>query len=435
MAFNEEPSSAPTVTCSQGTVSGIQRETGAAFLGIPFAEPPVGELRFQAPVSVKSWDGVLEATAYGATAQKRGFPIAAIPEPSIPGDDILSLNVFTPAVGDTAAASAEKYGEKLPVLVWIHGGGFKAGSPASPWYDGAAFNRDGVVTLTIAYRLGFDGFGVIDGCPNNRGVRDMICALEWVRDNIADFGGDPERVTIAGQSAGGGSVLALLASPAARGLFHGVISESGAYRTFPLEASAQAARRVAEINGVPATYEGYCSLSEDAILDAQEQVEQELNVMPTNQAELVSTLFPKIVMQDLPFSPVADGEILPADTEAALRESADIPLLIGTTSHEFTFFGGVYSQTAQGVDVDAVLREGLGELAESYQAAWPELSGYDLLGQLVSEHVFRVPALRFALYRDESPAWLYNFSLPNADGLSLHCGELPFTFDCLHSAP
>ena len=116
----------------------------------------------------------------------------------------------------------------LPVLVYIHGGGFTGGSPASPWYDGRAFNRDGVVTVTVSYRLGFDGFGHIAGAPSNRGVRDWIAALEWVRDNIAAFGGDPSRVTIAGQSAGGGAVLTLLGMPAAQDLFHSAWALSGA---------------------------------------------------------------------------------------------------------------------------------------------------------------------------------------------------------------
>ena len=116
----------------------------------------------------------------------------------------------------------------LPVLVWIHGGGYFAGSPASPWYDGASFNRDGVVTVSISYRLGFDGFGWIADAPSNRGVRDWLLALQWVQDNIANFGGDPSRVTIAGQSAGGGAVLTLLGMPAAQHLFHSVWALSGA---------------------------------------------------------------------------------------------------------------------------------------------------------------------------------------------------------------
>ena len=197
-------SDTPVVEGRQGAIRGFCRDTGstadagyprsAAFLGIPFAEAPVGERRFAAPVPAAGWDGVREATGFGPTAQRRPFAeVTAIPEPSFPGDSTLNVNVFTPAPGEQDA--------RLPVLVWIHGGGFKAGSPSSPWYDGLAFNRDGVVTVSISYRLGFDGFGWIPDAPHNRGLLDQIEALRWIRDNIAAFGGDPDRLTIAGQSA------------------------------------------------------------------------------------------------------------------------------------------------------------------------------------------------------------------------------------------
>ena len=183
-----------------------------AFLGIPYAEAPVGALRFAAPIPRKRWTGIRNATAYGPTSQRRPFDaLEMIPEPSIPGDDVLGLNVFTPAPNLPSA--------KLPVLVWIHGGGYVGGSPASPWYNGKSFNARGIVTVSIGYRLGFDGFAYIEDAPApaNRGLLDQILALHWVRENIAQFGGDPNRVTIAGQSAGGGSVLCLMASPRARG--------------------------------------------------------------------------------------------------------------------------------------------------------------------------------------------------------------------------
>ncbi|PHP53534.1 carboxylesterase family protein [Actinomyces ruminis] len=213
----------PGTSVADATSAASARFTrSAAFYGIPFAEPPVDSLRFLAPVPRGRWDGVREATRPGPTPQRRPFgETTAIPEPSIPGDDILSVNVFTPAPGDAGA--------HLPVLVWIHGGGFYAGSPASPYYDGAAFNRDGVVTVSVSYRLGLDGFGWIpdSDAPVNRGILDQILALEWVRENIAAFGGDPEQVTIGGQSAGGASALVLLNSPRVRGLFSRVICESG----------------------------------------------------------------------------------------------------------------------------------------------------------------------------------------------------------------
>ena len=247
----------PVVGYDQGTVRGRWRDTGpggpyarsAAFLGLPFAEPPVGPLRFAAPVPAGSWTGIRDATAYGPTAQRRQLAeVTAIPEPSIPGEATLNVNVFTPAPGDRDA--------RLPVFVWIHGGGYKAGSPASPWYDGRAFNRDGVVTVTLSYRLGFDGFGWIPDAPHNRGLLDQIEALRWVRRHIAAFGGDPERVTIGGQSAGGGSVWALLVSPPARGLFAAGISHSGALDVQPGEVAEANGRALAEAAGVPWTRDG-----------------------------------------------------------------------------------------------------------------------------------------------------------------------------------
>ncbi|MFF3332942.1 carboxylesterase family protein [Streptomyces sp. NPDC002888] len=195
----------PQATTAHGPVRGERRADGSLrFLGIPYARPPVGELRFAAPLPPEPWTEPLDATAYGPTAQRRPITeITTVPEPTVPGEGVLNLNVFTP---DTAPETL------LPVLVWIQGGGYVAGSAASPWYDGSAFNRDGVVVVSVGYRLGIEGFLHLDGAPDNRGVLDWIAALEWVRDNIAGFGGDPDKVTIAGQSAGGGAVLTLLAA-------------------------------------------------------------------------------------------------------------------------------------------------------------------------------------------------------------------------------
>ena len=210
-----------TVTTARGPVRGERRADGSLrFLGIPYAQPPVGDLRFAAPVPPEPWSEPLDATAYGPTAQRRPFAeITTIPEPSVPGAAVLNLNVFTP---DTDPAAA------LPVLVWIHGGGYVAGSAASPWYDGAAFNRDGVVLVSVGYRLGIEGFLHLEGAPDNRGVRDWIAALEWVRDNIAVFGGDPAKVTVAGQSAGGGARPPHHAQPPPPGRLPGGRAREGA---------------------------------------------------------------------------------------------------------------------------------------------------------------------------------------------------------------
>ena len=190
------------VTTTSGTVRGEAGPAGAVFRGIPYAAPPVGELRFAAPAPAPAWPGVRECTAFGPTALKPPYPAPIdllLPEPVVPGEDVLNLNVWTP---DPAATG-------LPVLVWIHGGAFVNGSGGVPQYDGTAFARDGVVTVTINYRLGVDGFLHFgDDGPANRGLLDQVAALEWVRDNVAAFGGDPARVTIAGESAGAMSVAA-----------------------------------------------------------------------------------------------------------------------------------------------------------------------------------------------------------------------------------
>src|SRR5215475_3524604 len=202
---------------AQGRLRGVRDGQALRFLGIPYARSPVTAGRFAAPVPHDRWDGTRDALTYGATSPQPDRGVTLIPEPIVTGDNELNLNVFT---ADLGAAG-------LPVLVWIHGGGFFGGGNASPWYHGGPFARDGVVLVSINYRLGAEGFLEVPGAPANRAVRDWVRALEWVRENIAAFGGDPDRVTIAGQSAGGGACAALLGVPAARGLFRGAACLSG----------------------------------------------------------------------------------------------------------------------------------------------------------------------------------------------------------------
>lgn len=307
-----------------GRVRGAWRPTvgsdvrSAAFLGIPFAQPPVGALRFAAPVPVEPWDGVRDALDFGATAQRGDPGVTLIPEPSIPGDATLNVNVFTPAPGDTDAA--------LPVLVWIHGGGFFAGSPASPWYDGRNFNRDGVVTVTISYRLGFIGFGHVDGAPENRGVRDWIAALEWVQANIRGFGGDPGRVTIAGQSAGGGAVLTLLGMASAQHLFQGVLALSGATADISLEKARGLTAKIAAALGIEPTRAAFEAVDEGALLAAQKAATD-------HGADLTAFL-----EGGLDLGPTIDGDLIVRPTLESLRAGvgADKPLVLGAADDEFS---------------------------------------------------------------------------------------------------
>ena len=412
----------PRVTIAQGELEGLWRGPSAAFLGVPFAEPPIGALRFVGPVPARLWQGVRRATAYGPTAQRRPFgPDTTIPEPSIPGDDILTVNVFTPEPGRREPG--------LPVLVWIHGGGFKAGSPASPWYDGAGFNRDGVVTVTMGYRLGFDGFGWVRDAPLNRGVLDWIAALHWVRDNIGAFGGDPARVTVAGQSAGGGAVLALLACPEATGLFQGAIAHSAAYRGADPSSAELLGRRLAHLAGVAPSREALNALGEDVLLDLQEELERQLNPAPTGLDEVVAALSGG---HDggLPFTPVGDGELLPRTFAEGAALTAQVPLLIGTVQHEFTAAGPDLARPLGEHGPEEALHRILDGFVDEYAAAHPELSRDRLLGQLVTDQMFRIPAVEAAEARLAN-TWLYDFRRPGPTGMALHCTELPFVFDCL----
>lgn len=412
------------VQTPSGSVRGVRRPGSIAFLGIPFAEAPVGPLRFLAPVPRAPWTDVLDADAYGPTPQRHALAeITAIPEPSIPGDDTLTVNVFTP---DTTPEAP------LPVLVWIHGGGYVGGSPASPWYDGAAFNRDGVIVVTVAYRLGFDGFGHLPDAPDDRGVLDQILALRWVQRHIASFGGDPGRVTIGGQSAGGGSVLTLLASPAAAGLFAGVYSASGATTDIPLASAERRTADVAARLGVPATRAGFCGVTEEEQLAAQGDL-----FPAVGELSLAAVLgLATGIVGELPYGPVVDGAVLPEPAADALRSGAggEVPLLLGTTADEFTGAFVGLAALLDGTDAQTLLT-GVGlteEGAARYLATLPAaLPPSRVLGRWATDMRFRrvvvdvVDARRGA----DAGTWAYDFTFEGANGLAEHCLDVPFAFD------
>jgi len=420
----------PVVRTHSGAVTGVWRGDSAAFLGIPFAGPPVGELRFAAPAPARPWTGTLDASAPGPTPQRRPFAdVTTIPEPSFPGDATLNLNVFTPEPGGTNG---------LPVLVWIHGGGFFAGSPSSPWYDGAAYNRDGVVTVSLSYRLGFDGFGWIDDAPTNRGLRDLIAGLEWVRDNIGAFGGDPSRVTIAGQSAGGSAVMALLVSPLAHGLFSQVIAHSAAALSLSITRARVIGHAFAERVGVAPTRAGWSGLDETAVLDAQAELMAQPEAESTTAVAFVAGAL-AVGGVALPFVPVVGDDVLPVGVGEALRNrlGAGVRVLAGTVAHEFTPKPQPVRLAWSDSDAAQVLADaGLPlDRSRAYVEAQPELTWTaDLCGQVVTDLTFRMPLLAWADSRPDR-TWLYDFRWPAPGvGLSMHCLELPFTWDLLEDA-
>ncbi|GGL92760.1 carboxylic ester hydrolase [Streptomyces fumigatiscleroticus] len=410
-----------TVTTTRGPVLGEWRDTTARFLGIPYAQAPVGALRFAAPVPPRPWTAPLPALEYGPTAQRRPlFDVVptTIPEPSVPGDAVLNLDVFTP---DPAP------GAGLPVLVWIHGGGYRAGSAASPWYDGASFTRDGVVLVSVGYRLGIEGFLHLDDAPDNRGVRDWIAALEWVRENIAAFGGDPDKVTVAGQSAGGGAVQTLLATPSAHGLFRAAISMSGAVMRPQRRRDALAvSERFTRRTQVPATAAALRDLSGDEL---------------DGLADVLLAPGPDGGAPDgLVLAPFADGELVPEPVPDAFADgtAAPVPLLLGFTRDEFSAVApdGVPPEAARAV----LAGSGLGPRSvTAYLALHEGLEAGPLLGQALTDATFRGPSLAIAEARAgrSLPTWLYHFvwastaSSPRYRGMAGHCLDIPFAFDLL----
>jgi len=309
----------PVIALSAGAVEGRTVDGVDRFLGIPYAAPPFGDRRFAAPGPVEPWEGVRQADAFGPTAPQRvgefsgGLP--AVIEPTIPGDDILNLNVWAPA---------DRTGS-LPVLVWIHGGGFVEGSSANPWYEGSAFARRGLVVVSLNYRFGAEGFLELEGAPSNRGLLDWIAALRWVRDEIGAFGGDPSRVTVMGQSAGGMAVSALLGAPDARGLFARAVIASGVshWSVWTPEQATGVADAVVARLGIPRERTAAAAIDPATFVEAHAAVAAEA----TSRG---ATIMP-------PWAPVIDGDQVPGTLFDTL--GADIPVLVGSTAHEFAWMG------------------------------------------------------------------------------------------------
>lgn len=416
-----------------GVARGLWREGVARFAGLPFAAPPVGELRFRPPEPPAPWDGVRAADAFDRIAPQNASMMDALfgGDAEEWNEDCLYLNVWSP--DPTPGAG-------LPVMVWIHGGGFEMGSGSSPLYDGTSFARDGVVLVTINYRLGALGFlelGHLDPSyagSGNVGLLDQVAALQWVRDNISELGGDPGRVTIFGESAGAMSVSLLMAMPGAQGLFHRVIAESGA------ASSARAPGAAAEDT---AEFMRRCERT-----SVQELVDAPVEDLLAAHAQMAGARVtdPESVIRRtgnplafLSFRPVADGRLLPSDPLAAISggSAAGVPLLVGSNSEEWKLFALMSPAPADEAQlqrrVELVVSDAAAALA-AYREEHPGASPADLECAVLTDLVFRIPANRLAeaqgrhapvfqyLWRWRSPAW---------GGMigAAHAIEIPFVFD------
>ena len=411
----------------------------AIFLGIPFAAPPIGDGRFDAPQPVAPWSGVRECFAFGATSQRRSpWESPRIPEPSIAGPSTLNVNVTTP--DPTLSAG-------LPVLVWIHGGGFIAGSPASPWYGGQSFARDGVVTVVISYRVGFEGFGWIAGAVNNRGVLDWLAALEWVRRNVAAFGGDPSRVTIGGQSAGGAAVMRLLTMPAAQHLFSSALAISPPDASASLDEGRATSALIADAVGASAVGASAVGASavgastDRAALEAVGELEL-FAACGTALEEPADPLTGFIVReaQSLTLGPLVDGTVCETTISDALGAGvgANRPLYLGACAHEFNDAGASVAPLIGDSAAHAVLeRAGVPALIAAEIAAGARDRGSAwALGQAMTDAIFRQTVGHWASLRaaSDAPTWVYDFRweshAPGVAGAA-HCVDVPFGFDIL----
>jgi para-nitrobenzyl esterase len=417
------------VETRSGKVEGVEHDGVHVFRGIPYAAPPVGPLRWHAPVREESWSGTRDASAFSAQSAQTEFALAKMMGEAQPpySEDSLYLNVWTPACDDA----------RRPVLVWIHGGAFLWGAGDTPWYDGTKFAVHGdVVVVTINYRLGPFGFlhladlfeGQFAG-SGNAGILDQIAALEWVRDSIAAFGGDPERVTVFGESAGAASVGTLLGTPSARGLFRGAIPQSGAASWVSRRAQATTvAEKVVNRLGVAVgDVDALLAKSTDEILAA----------MPDFREDGVAAL---------PFQPVVDDVVLHQPPLAAIAEgnAADVRVLTGTNLTEMTLFT-VADPAMATLDDDAIRGRLVGAfgadgagLLDDYRSRRPDATPQELWLALSTDGVFRIPAIRLLeAQAAHAPVWsyLFTFESPVFGGIlrSTHALEIPFVFDTLDS--
>ncbi|MFJ2626011.1 carboxylesterase/lipase family protein [Streptomyces sp. NPDC087532] len=397
-----------------------------AFLGIPYAAAPFGANRFREPRPVRTWEGVRECQDFGPVApQSARLPGAPFWSPG--EEDILTLNVW---------ASASHNGLS-PVLVWIHGGAYTFGSSAQPDFDGTALAGAGLVVVTFNYRLGFEGFGhVPPGAeppyPENRGLLDQIAALQWVRENIAAFGGDPANVTVAGQSSGAASAACLMVMDRARGLFRRVIAHSAVGPCCTLELAAETTRRVAAAAGIPATSTCLRSATPHALVVASDRVVDSCRQDPGSGPRHYNPVI---------YGPVVDGDILPSDPLSAMAAGASetgVDLLVSHTSQEYWLMDAVGSSakvtTDEQLTVFARDFRLPDDLVQGYRDLMPDAPVLDIhlaiLGDLLfSEYTSRL-AERHAQAGGRAFTSCFARHREGPEGVvrAWHCADIPFAF-------
>jgi len=420
-------SSSLVVSTKQGLLRGVAADSVYAWKGIPYAKAPIGDLRFRAPQPPVSWQGVRDASKMGNVAPQNR---RATNEANKRNEDCLSLNIWSPAAD----------GRKRPVMFWIHGGGFLVGSGSAPMYDGTNLSKNGnVVVVNINYRLGALGFlyfndikGKQTGFDDNLGIRDQVAALQWVHDNIATFGGDPDAVTIFGESAGAISVLTLMEIPSAHGLFKRAIAESGPPEALMTpKVGTEMTLRYLKLLGIsPDSLQQLKAVNADTFVSAMDRLVTQLMHEPTTVKLL---------------SPVVDGDFIPADLMSAIQSgrATGIDLMIGTNKDEATLLSlkkiGLTPRNA--VELKPYLAGMTSDARKNLIATYKHYPHKTGINAMTTDGVFAMPAIRLSEMQTQfASTYMYrfdwsSFALDLVGLKACHGAELPFVFGTLDKSP
>lgn len=431
LSFSGARASGGEVEVESGPLKGVASDGVIAFKGIPYAAPPVGELRWRPPQPVEGWEKLRSAAEFGPDCMQLPFPGDAAPLGIEPAEDCLYANVWIPEVESAG---------KRPVMVWIYGGGFVNGGSSPDVYDGSQFARRGVVLVSFNYRLGRFGFFAHPALTREAGSEpvgnyaylDQVAALKWVQRNISAFGGDPDNVTLFGESAGGGSVLAMMTSPMAKGLFHKAIVQSGGGRegVFPpryVDREGPTGNASGESVGVAfAEKAGVSGTGPEAL--------KELRALPAEQ--IVAGLNMATMMTPTYAGPMIDGQVVVGTPIEVLSEdpSFAMPLIIGATNNDIGF--------PLGRTMEAIVAP-FGADAEKARALYdPENTGnVFLVGSRITADAWMVEPARFFARRIVElgqPAYEFRFSYV-AESMrekwkgAPHATEIPFVFDTVRA--
>ncbi|MHA2038456.1 MAG: carboxylesterase/lipase family protein [Promethearchaeota archaeon] len=398
------------------------------YKGIPYAEPPIGDLRFSAPSPKSPWSGVLEVTEFSSVAPQPPSPFTPDPPPPQSEEKCLTLNIWTPTTDN----------KKRPVMFWIHGGSFKTGS-ADNYIGIPLANRGDVVVVVINYRLGPLGFLYLPDAPDataNVGLLDQVEALKWVKKNIATFGGDSENITLFGESAGAGAICSLLGMPTAKGLFNRIIPQSGStsplgYQTGRAIATTQ---RLTSILGIEKDdIDSLRKISAEEIIVAQTKMDQQVLESGTAFA--------------LGYSPLIDGKTLPKHPLKAVLdgETKNIEVLHGTNKDEMRLWELWYPAMKDSDEIFSRLNLMMKPMGQTEEKVREVISIYsegrknptEIYSAIVTDSFFRVPSIRLAEMqsKNQPDTYMYMFTYPspirNGSLGSVHAIEIPFVFGTL----